>query len=139
MIGECKFCRKHDLCFWFLTGKADARVGCTNFRLQETLLESEIVEWLQFVKLQKSKTAESIVKNRRKFIRKDDNCILIEKENGDKLIIPIEDDYLDYATDMLDEFIEEADFNDLAIGDKITFTFIRMSDEQYDELCENDA
>jgi hypothetical protein len=43
---------------------------------------------------------------------------------------------LDYARDFLEEFIGDADYNDLAIGDKITFTFIRMSDEHYKELCE---
>jgi hypothetical protein len=91
---------------------------------------------LQFVKHQNGKTAETNLKALRKYIRKDDNCIQIEKENGDEYIIPIDDDYLDYAYDALEEFIGDADYNDLAIGDKIAFTFIRMSDEDYRKICE---
>ena len=135
MIGQCKFCKQADNCFWYLTSPCDD-FGCINFNPQETLLESEIVEWMQFVKHQASQTAENIIKNKRKYIQKDDNCIQIEKVNGDTLIIPIDDDYLDYPTDILYEFIGDADFNDLAIGDKITFTFIRMSDDNYKKLCE---
>jgi len=137
MIGQCKFCKQVDTCFWYLTSPCDD-FGCIVFKPQETLLESEIFEWMQFVRQQASQTAENIIKNKRKFIRKDDNCVQIQKENGDILIIPIDDNYLDYATDILDEFIGDADYNDLTIGDKITFTFIRMSDEKYKELVEND-
>ena len=137
MIGKCKFCKDGELCEIHLLNWDD--FGCIKFLPRKTLLELEIVEWMQFSKCQERQTAEKIIKNKRKFIRKDDNCILIEKVNGDVLIIPIDDDYLDYATDILDEFIGDADFNDLAIGDKITFTFIRMSDKKYEELCNNDA
>ena len=137
MIGQCKFCEDEELCAFHLLNSDD--FGCVKFEPKETLLESEIIEWMQFVKLHKSETAEAILKGKRKYIKHDDNCILVEGENCDSYVIPISDDYLDYATDMLDEFIEEADFNDLAIGDKITFTFIRMSDKKYEELCNNDA
>ena len=99
----------------------------------------EIVEWLQFVKHQNGKTADQIIENRRKFIRKDENCIQIEDANRDMRIIPIDHDYLDYAINALEEFIDDAYCNDLAIGDKITFTFIRMSDKKYKELVEQDA
>ena len=133
MIGQCKFCcliRSIGCQDW------DQDFGCFDFKPKETLLESEIVEWMQFVKHQERKTAEAILKGKRKYIKHDDNCIVVEKENGDRHVIPIDDDYLDYAKDILDEFIGDADYNDLAIGDKITFTFIRMSDKEYEKLCE---
>lgn len=133
MIGECRFCNKRNGCSSYLSYNGNV-FGCIHFQPEETLLESEITEWLQFVNYQKRQTAETIIRNKRKFIRKDDNCIEVEKENGDRFIIPIDDDYLDYATDMLDEFISDADYNDLAIGDKITFTFIHMSGKEYEEL-----
>lgn len=133
MIGQCKFCIQQDSCLWYLTWHTDDW-GCIGFHPQETLLDSEIYEWLQFLKLQTRQTAENIIKSKRKYIHKDDNCILIEKENGDWVIVPIDDDYIDHATDLLDEFISDADFNNLAIGDKITFTFTRMSDRDYEEL-----
>jgi hypothetical protein len=137
MIGQCKFCKQVDTCFWYLTSPCDG-FGCINFNPQETLLESEIVEWMQFVKHQASQTAENIIKSKGKYIQKDDNCIQIQKENGDILIIPIDDDYLYYATNILDEFIGDADYNRLTIGDKIIFTFIRMSYEDYWTICEVD-
>lgn len=144
MIGQCKFCAKNDGCFWCLAWYDTEfcyvdDCGCVRFEPQETLLESEITEWMQFVKHQECKTAETIIKSKRKYIRKDDNCIQVEKENGDILIVPIDDDYLDYAMDALDEFIGDADYNDLAIGDKITFRFIRMSDKEYEKLCEEEV
>ena len=133
MIGQCKFCHGHDSCFW---SRIWDEFGCVHFNPQETLLESEITEWMQFVKKQEAETAVAILKGKRKYIKHDDNCIKIEQENGDILIIPIDEDYLDFATDMLDVFIGDADYNDLAIGDKIIFTFTRMSNEDYKELCE---
>jgi hypothetical protein len=139
MIGQCKYCaRVCEKDFCLIQNRPDD-FGCTKFEPSELLVESEIVEWMQFIKHQERKTTEAILKGKRKYIKHDDNCILVEEENCDSYVIPISDDYLDYATDMLDEFIEEADFNDLAIGDKITFTFIRMSDKKYEELCNNDA
>ena len=136
MIGPCKFCIRiceKDFC---LIKNRPNDFGCTKFEPSELLLESGITEWQQFVKHQERKTAESILKGKRKYIKHDDNCILVEEENGDYHVIPIDDDYLDYATDILDEFIGDADYNDLAIGDKITFTFIRMSDKDYQKICE---
>jgi hypothetical protein len=84
---------------------------------------------MQFVKLQERKTAESILRGKRKYIKHDDNCILVEEENGNRVVIPIDDTFTDYATDMLDDFICDADNNDLAIGDKIIFKFVRISDK----------
>jgi len=60
MIGQCKFCKQVDTCFWYLTSPCN-EFGCINFKPQETLLESEIVEWMQFVEKQKLETARVIV------------------------------------------------------------------------------
>lgn len=134
MIGQCKHCEDTELCEFHLINTDD--FGCIKFEPQETLLDSEIVEWMQFAKFQERKTVEAVLWNKRKYIKHDDNCILVEKQSGDQHVIPIDDDYLDYAMDMLCEFIGDADFNDLTIGDRITFTFIRVSEKEYEELCD---
>jgi hypothetical protein len=81
MIGQCKFCCvKNDVhCCYFICEEND--FGCIDFKPQETLLESEIVEWMLFAKHQQCKTAEAVVKGKRKYIKHDDNCIQIEKDN----------------------------------------------------------
>lgn len=136
MIGQCKFCSLKVACH--ISNLRNDEFGCSEFEPSELLLESEEHELIRFINLQKYETFRAILKEKIKHTEPGDNYIEINKINGDKLIIPIDDDYLDYATGLLEEFIDDGYCNDLNPGDTISFKFDRMKAEDYDQLHKMD-
>lgn len=134
MVGQCKFCLiKKTCCITNLEGDDFA---CSNFKPSEMLLESEEHELISFINLQKYDTFRAILKEKIKHTEPGDHCIEITKISGDCLIIPVSDDYLDYGTEILEEFFDDAYCGDLEVDNSITFSYMRMTKEEYEKLFE---
>lgn len=134
MIGQCKFCANKISCH--ICKLRDDEFGCKDFLPSELLLESEEAKLIKYINLQKYETFKYLVKEKIKHTEPGDNYIEICKVSGDKLIIPIDDDYLDYAAELLEEFLDDGYSNDLNPGDTVSFKFDRITAEQYKKICE---
>lgn len=134
MIGQCKFCAMKKSCYIYKI-RGD-EFSCKEFMPSELLLETEEHELISFINREKYDTFQHLVKSKIKHTEPGDNYIEICKTNGEKLIIPISDDYLDYATELLEEFIDDGYSGDLNPGDTVSFKFDRITPEQYRKFCE---